>query len=1559
MITDFPDCFSHFASVYVTYYTLTMPKRKRGSGWRKKKRLRTSKSDAADLAVNKANDESPSMLTAEDNDQASTSGYNWTGGLADPYESSILRPPPTKQHGCGCHKETDERFIKGRSRRRMCHCSERMETNSTDDDKTDDPIQPNGTADQDALPHTYTEKERDTFPLQQIPAATNTGDVLSLSQEIQQLNIDTQRVIPEVEHEEREEDSAVLVDSFYAGSMNQVCPHCAALRFKAELRPYNCCHSGKVCLPQLLPIPDEIKNLFTGQDEKSKNFQQNIRRYNSAMAFASMGASVAPPPGHGPYVYRIHGQTYHKSGCLHPDPGKPPRYGQLYILEGQQATAARIANDSNEGCRADVLQTLHDTLEYSSPYAAAFKHMLQVEQENPHKEVKMWMMKVNDQQRHNLPRHDEVAAVFVGEDGAPTNPDFAVYPKGKALQKIPYTSPNLDPMVYPLLFPRGDPGWSETLQHAVQHRTAKHTRVTMLQFYSYRLAVRAGFSTIHAAQKLFQQFLVDAYVRHEANRLYFCRMNQGRLRVDMYKGLTDYVHTKAAESGLRPGKVVVLPSSFIGSPRAMQQHYQDAMAIVTKYGKPDFFLTYTCNPKAREITENLQGGRPEFRPDLVARVYKLHLDSLLHDIATRHVLGVPVCHIHVIEFQKRGLPHCHLLITLRECDKLREIEDIDAFISAELPDPAIDPELHRIIKCNMIHGPCGVINPKSVCMSDGKCTKNYPKEYADKTELCDNGYPRYRRRNNGRKVTVGGREVDNRWVVPYNPWLSKKYGAHINLEACTSIKTVKYLFKYVYKGHDCARIRMHGDAATYEHDEISTFLEARYVSAPEAFWRLSEFPMHKQSHSVIRLPVHLHLEQNVYFKPGEEDAAVSETADHNTMLTAWFKLNSESEESRNLLYTEMPEHYVFQTAKKAWMPRKKGANRIIPRMYAVSVRDAERFFLRVLLLHVRGATSYESLRTYRGRLYDTNREACLARGLLEDDSEWNNALNEAEVFQMPVQLRGLFATILLYCNPSEPLQLWNAHQEAFREDFARTNSVPNAIYLAWKHVDSILMQQGKSCHYYGILEPEHDEMAQQSPDSFNPEEEAQQAAANRRILNAGQARIVDEITTRLNNRQSGIPNQGGAFYIDGPGGSGKTMVYNTLISFCRGHYMNVASAAWTGIAATLLAGGRTIHSLFKLPVPLLDTSVCNIVPTSRHAAFLRSLDLILLDEASMVPTHALHAIERTLRDVCDSESPFGGKIFVLGGDFRQVLPVVPRASRAAILDTCLKRSSLWSSFKQFRLTENMRAADEQAFSAWLLEVGNGSLPSASDHNAEPLIEIPESCVCKENIIDAVYDDMLGSDIDQRVILCPRNDDTLEVNQQVLDRLPGCEKAYFSVDDVQCDDREEQENYPLEFLNSLTPSGLPQHCLRLKEGAIVMLLRNLDQKAGLCNGTRLRIVALYNNVVDAENLSATRRVFIPRISLTTADSTLPFILRRRQFPLRLAYSMTINKSQGQTFGKVGLLLKKPVFAHGQLYVALSRVRSLSSLSVHVVHGANQGQLGRNVVTRNVVYLEALK
>lgn len=165
---------------------------------------------------------------------------------------------------------------------------------------------------------------------------------------------------------------------------------------------------------------------------------------------------------------------------------------------------------------------------------------------------------------------------------------------------------------------------------------------------------------------------------------------------------------------------------------------------------------------------------------------------------------------------------------------------------------------------------------------------------------------------------------------------------------------------------------------------------------------------------------------------------------------------------------------------------------------------------------------------------------------------------------------------------------------------------------------------------------------------------------------------------------------------------------------------------------------------------------------------------------------------------------------------------------------------------------------------------------------------------------------------------------------------------------------EEANFPLEFIHSMMPDGFPPHKLHLKEGAIVMLIRNLDVKRHLCNGTRLIVRALSHRVLTAEFACGARqgdRVALPRIMFTSDENNLPVVFTRLQFPVRGAFAMTINKSQGQTFQKVGISLPRPVFSHGQLYVAVSRVRRFTDLTFHLGEGITS--------TRNVVYRELLR
>jgi len=237
-------------------------------------------------------------------------------------------------------------------------------------------------------------------------------------------------------------------------------------------------------------------------------------------------------------------------------------------------------------------------------------------------------------------------------------------------------------------------------------------------------------------------------------------------------------------------------------------------------------------------------------------------------------------------------------------------------------------------------------------------------------------------------------------------------------------------------------------------------------------WRLSEYRMYEQSHTIYRLSVHLPDQQRIYFRAGEEAEAVERESTTRTHLTAWFQLNSENPSVRDLLYTEIPLHFVFKDREKKWVPRQRGGDRIIPRMYSVSPTDTEKFYLRLLLLHVPGATKFDDLKTVSGVLCSTFREACIQRHLLADDNECNEALEEASHFQMPRQLRSMFATICTYCQPSDPLSLWTNHTDAFIEDFIRHHSHEVAVNQALHHIERVLQENGSTCAAMGLPSPQ-------------------------------------------------------------------------------------------------------------------------------------------------------------------------------------------------------------------------------------------------------------------------------------------------------------------------------------------------------------------------------------------------------------------------------------------------------------------------------------------------------
>ncbi|UYV78756.1 hypothetical protein LAZ67_16002666 [Cordylochernes scorpioides] len=873
----------------------------------------------------------------------------------------------------------------------------------------------------------------------------------------------------------------------------------------------------------------------------------------------------------------------------------------------------------------------------------------------------------------------------------------------------------------------------------------------------------------------------------------------------------------------------------------------------------------------RDLRQYNAPSNPSDRPDLVARVFNLKLQQLLHEIVSQHVLGVVIARVHVVEFQKRGLPHAHMLFMLREEDKPRDRDAIDRLVCAEIPSPTMQVQLYDML-----------------------------------TEANNYGYPRYRRQDDGQTLVVGTHEVDNRWVVPYNPYLLVRFNAHINVEVCASVKSVKYLFKYVYKGHDRAEVEVSVgelDMESRAHDEIKNFHDARAVGKiviPLASTGIAATLLSggQTVHSRFKLPIPL-LENSV--------AAISANSSEaelirRSSLIIWDEapmahyraLEIVDRLLKDIMHCDLAfggKVVVLGGDFRQVLPVpvcdfnvrfRCSSGKIIVEIFADIMPQVPDLVARVFnlklqqLLHEIVSQHVLGVVIARVHVVEFQKRGLPHAHMLfmlreEDKPRDRDAIDRLVCAEIP--------------SPTMQVQLYDMLTEANNNGYPRyrrqddgqtlvvgTHEVDNRWVVPYNpyllvrfnaHINVEVCASVKSVKYlFKYVYKGHD----RAEVEVSVGELDMESRAHDEIKNFHDARAVGKIVIPL---------------------------------------------ASTGIAATLLSGGQTVHSRFKLPIPLLENSVAAISANSSEAELIRRSSLIIWDEAPMAHYRALEIVDRLLKDIMHCDLAFGGKVVVLGGDFRQVLPVVPRASRAEIVAACIKQSKLWPLFVILRLTQNMRAGiDAQSFSQWLLKVGDGDLPT----DQQGLISLPESCIFHgvdlvQEIFGSSYGDITA--LSQSVILTPKNTDSLEINEKVLDRLPNRSQCFLSVDSVECENVEEQNNYPTEFLNSLTPTGMPPHRLNLKIGAIVMLLRNLNPKQGLCNGTRMVIQRMRSHVLEAQILTGTKvgqTVLVPKISLAPSDTNLPFILKRRQFPLRLAFAMTINKAQGQTFARVSILSK---------------------------------------------------
>ncbi|CAL1355837.1 unnamed protein product [Linum trigynum] len=400
-------------------------------------------------------------------------------------------------------------------------------------------------------------------------------------------------------------------------------------------------------------------------------------------------------------------------------------------------------------------------------------------------------------------------------------------------------------------------------------------------------------------EKLFSIFVFDAYSSIELNMLAFLRYHQPQLRCEVYQGLQDAM----ARGDLDRDKMghIVLPGTYIGSPRYMQQLYHDAMAAVEFFGNPDLFITFTYKPK------------------VVSRVFHAKLSILIDDIKKNSYFGKT--------------------------------------IATEISDPQQDLVGYEAVCRFMLHGPCGEANTNAPCMRDkkkhanGKCSKQYPKDFNSTTTLDKFGNVVYRRSNTGVEVQKGSSVLDNRHVVPYNRNLLIRMQAHINVEVCHKGKLIKYLFKYVTKGPERSLV-------IAENADASQIIQKCNLRGIE-----QKVTYKKQSNV-----------RNVLGNPNVG----------KTHLTEWFALNRRDPQARVLTYAQIPNNYTWLPDCKEWNPRKKGF--VIGRVAYVPPGSGDVFFLRMILTKVRGALSYAHLRTVNGELCPDFEKACEKLCLLSDTS---------------------------------------------------------------------------------------------------------------------------------------------------------------------------------------------------------------------------------------------------------------------------------------------------------------------------------------------------------------------------------------------------------------------------------------------------------------------------------------------------------------------------------------------------------------------------------------------
>ena len=423
-----------------------------------------------------------------------------------------------------------------------------------------------------------------------------------------------------------------------------------------------------------------------------------------------------------------------------------------------------------------------------------------------------------------------------------------------------------------------------------------------------------------------------------------------------------------------------------------------------------------------------------------------------------------------------------------------------------------------------------------------------------------------------------------------------------------------------------------------------------------------------------------------------------------------------------------------------------------------------------------------------GMLLSTFKDTAIAYGLLESDVDWDNCFSEASISFMPKQLQSLFVTILIFGKPAKPLDLWEKYKEVMGEDISQNFPLAHTMCNAKKQrcvMNEVLLclqeeleGMGSSLELFGLPSPSLEFHVERVPktiseEMFCAENQADIGRRKSEQLITDQAHAFSSIMEAVND----YTHVNRLFFLSAPRGYGKTFLIEALLSTIRGLGKIALAVASSGIAAELLEGGRTAHSWFKIPIPINESSICNISLQSNITKLIQKTSLIIWDEIMMSHVHQVNCVDHSLWDIMKVDKPFGGIVVVFGGDPHQILPVVHHDDQCQIVQACIHSSSLWEEIQQLNLTINMSLKpDEDDFAKYLLQLGNGTTPVHSEIGGD-MVKIPQEYLVgsTDELIDKVFPELENGYMDKyfvshRAILTPLNDNVDKINEVIMEKV---------------------------------------------------------------------------------------------------------------------------------------------------------------------------------------------